>query len=185
MGWSPLCNAAGRSSENITFLQFTVVLIHSPRAANVSLQTPTPSFHAARWSWKNKGMWDVVLSMVWTIFKIAKLLEYLICFKILIYDFNQFRKRSNSSSSLKKFSLGFGLISQFLFENSVQKYSPITVQMKFVWISDYKEKSMIKMSLYAEYDSIRNSTWCSHTISSYTLSDALAFFWKVESISDV
>ena len=57
--------------------------------------------------------------------------------------------------------------------------------MKLIWKSDYKEKSMIKMSLCAEYDSIRNSGWCSHTISSYTLSDALAFFWKVESISDV
>ena len=70
---------------------------------NVCLQTPTPSFHAARWSWKNKGMWDVVLSMLQTFSLMQELLEYLICFKPLwrvpfilfvISGFNYSRKRS-------------------------------------------------------------------------------------------
>ena len=48
---------------------------HSPYTANVCLETSTPSLHAARWSSKNKWMWDVVLSMIWTIFINAETLR--------------------------------------------------------------------------------------------------------------
>ena len=36
-----------------------------------------------------------------------------------------------------------------------------------------------------EYGLFRNSAWCLHTIWFYTLSDALAFFWKGESTSGI
>ena len=65
----------------------------------------------------------------------------------VISGFNQSKKRSYRSLSLKKGSIGFELILQFLSDNPVQKFSVITVNMKWILKNDYKKKSMIKMSL--------------------------------------
>ena len=91
LGWYPLCNATGHDFENNTFLQFTVLLLqqvikdqfHSPRAANVCLETPTHISMLQGDLERIKGyeMWFYQWFQPFSLMQ--KLLEYLICFKPL------------------------------------------------------------------------------------------------------
>ena len=121
---------------------------HLPRAANVCLQTPTPSFHAARWSWKNNVRWGFIDGLNHFINASTPRLSYLFqtSTKAPFYSLCDLRLKLLQEKKLmisfaEKGCVGFGLTLQFLFDNPVLKYSSITVKS-----NDHKEKLIIKMS---------------------------------------